>query len=68
MELMAHNNFHTCYQAVFHHHGAMGFDWSMQPFRTYSDYSRVSISKSTKNFLPFWAFPVADKVDKSAEI
>ena len=26
------------------------------------------ISKSTKNFLPFWAFPVADKVDKSAEI
>jgi len=36
-----HNKFHTCHQAVFCHHGPTGFDQSMQPFRTYSDYSRV---------------------------
>ena len=41
VELTAHNKFHTCHQAVFHHHSAMGFDRSMQPFRTYSNYSRV---------------------------
>ena len=41
MELMAHNQFHTCHQTMFHHHSATGFDRSMQPVRTYSEYSRV---------------------------